>query len=312
MRARTSRRSTTGSRAARGGAARGADRRSRGARGRAPGPRRVDRPDAPALLRLRRLVGPRDRRARRPPCLVLRRQPGGVGGGGDGDRGSGDPLGRRVRRLPAEAGAFTSGGTVSNMTALAAARERAIPGRAATASGALRRRSTARGGALLDRTCGRDPRDRLGQRAVAADRRRPASAARGGREAIRADRAAGRVPVAVIATAGTTLTGAVDPIGALADVCAEQESGCTSTAPTGFPPPPRPPPATSSAGSIASTRSRSTPTSGSTCRRPAASSSSAAGTISSRRSRTRRRTSRTSAPGTWSTSRSSTPALSGR
>ena len=40
-------------------------------------------------------------------------------------------------------------------------------------------------------------------------------------EAIRADRAAGRVPVAVVATAGTTLTGAVDPIGALADVCAE-------------------------------------------------------------------------------------------
>jgi aromatic-L-amino-acid decarboxylase len=38
-------------------------------------------------------------------------------------------------------------------------------------------------------------------------------------EAIGADRAAGRVPVAVIATAGTTLTGAVDPIGPLADVC---------------------------------------------------------------------------------------------
>jgi aromatic-L-amino-acid decarboxylase len=42
-------------------------------------------------------------------------------------------------------------------------------------------------------------------------------------EAIRADRAAGRVPVAVVATAGTTLTGAVDPIGALADVCAEED-----------------------------------------------------------------------------------------
>ena len=40
-------------------------------------------------------------------------------------------------------------------------------------------------------------------------------------EAVRADRAAGRIPVAVVATAGTTLTGAVDPIGDLADVCEE-------------------------------------------------------------------------------------------
>ena len=53
---------------------------------------------------------------------------------------------------------------------------------------------------------------------IDGDRRLPPEAVR---EAIRADRAAGRVPVAVIATAGTTLTGAVDPIGALADVCAE-------------------------------------------------------------------------------------------
>jgi aromatic-L-amino-acid decarboxylase len=40
-------------------------------------------------------------------------------------------------------------------------------------------------------------------------------------EAIAADVAAGVTPMAVVATAGTTLTGAVDPIGALADVCAE-------------------------------------------------------------------------------------------
>ena len=86
--------------AARGGAARGADERARGARGRAPGARRVDRPDASSLLRLRRLVGARDRRARRPARLVLRRQPRGVGGGRDRGRGSGDPLGGGVRRLP--------------------------------------------------------------------------------------------------------------------------------------------------------------------------------------------------------------------
>ena len=40
--------------------------------------------------------------------------------------------------------------------------------------------------------------------------------------AIDRDRDAGVVPVAVIATAGTTLTGAVDPLDALADVCTER------------------------------------------------------------------------------------------
>ena len=42
-------------------------------------------------------------------------------------------------------------------------------------------------------------------------------------ETIDADLAAGVTPVAVIATAGTTLTGAVDPIGELADVCGPRD-----------------------------------------------------------------------------------------
>jgi aromatic-L-amino-acid decarboxylase len=41
--------------------------------------------------------------------------------------------------------------------------------------------------------------------------------------AIAADRAAGVTPVAVVATTGTTLTGAVDPLARLADVCAEHD-----------------------------------------------------------------------------------------
>jgi len=42
------------------------------------------------------------------------------------------------------------------------------------------------------------------------------------REAVRADRAAGRRPVAVVASAGTVDTGAIDDLDALADVCREE------------------------------------------------------------------------------------------
>jgi aromatic-L-amino-acid decarboxylase len=122
----------------------------------------------------------------------------------------------------AEAGSFTSGGTVSNVTALAAARERAIPGarhegmagrRAAIYCSSEAHYSVTRAAELLGI-------GRSGIRAlpIDADRRlRPADVAR----AIDADRAAGVAPVVVIGTAGTTLTGAVDPLDALADVCAD-------------------------------------------------------------------------------------------
>ena len=124
--------------------------------------------------------------------------------------------------FPAAAGAFTSGGTVSNMTALAAARERAIPGS----------RHRGLGSASTTLYCSQEAHysivraaELLGigsanVRALPIDENRrlvPEAV----EDAIRADRAAGRVPIAVVATAGTTLTGAVDPIGALADVCTE-------------------------------------------------------------------------------------------
>ena len=125
--------------------------------------------------------------------------------------------------FPAAAGAFTSGGTVSNMTALAAARERAIPGS----------RRHGLGGVAATLYCSEEAHYSIERAAellgigsgnvrslpIDGDRRLAPEAVA---EAIRADRAAGRVPVAVVATAGTTLTGAVDPIGALADVCAEE------------------------------------------------------------------------------------------
>jgi aromatic-L-amino-acid decarboxylase len=125
--------------------------------------------------------------------------------------------------FPAASGAFTSGGTVSNVTALAAARERALP--SARRSGMFDRRaamycseevhySIKRAAELLGlgadnvRALPIDERRRVRVDAVA--------------EAIDVDVAAGVTPVAVIATAGTTLTGAVDPIDALADVCEER------------------------------------------------------------------------------------------
>ena len=124
--------------------------------------------------------------------------------------------------FPARAGYFTSGGTISNITALAAARERALPGSrssgmerhaAAMYCSAEAHYSITRAAELLG--IGRD-----NVRPVPIDEYRrmsPTALA----DLIAADRDAGITPVAVIATAGTTLTGAVDPIDAIADVCAD-------------------------------------------------------------------------------------------
>jgi aromatic-L-amino-acid decarboxylase len=121
---------------------------------------------------------------------------------------------------PVAAGTFTSGGTISNLTALAAAREAAIPG--------VRREGLAGRQAAV--YCSDEAHYSIeravellgigtnGVRLVAIDgerQMRPEVLA----ELIDADLADGVVPVAVVATAGTTLTGAIDPIAAIADVC---------------------------------------------------------------------------------------------
>jgi len=125
---------------------------------------------------------------------------------------------------PAADGHFTSGGTVSNVTALAAARRRVLPQartegmaghRLALYCSAEAHASIVRAAELLG----------LGSNAVRALPQRadrgvdPAAVA----AAIAADRAEGILPLAVVATAGTTLTGAIDPIDALADICAEHQ-----------------------------------------------------------------------------------------
>ena len=115
-------------------------------------------------------------------------------------------------------GLFTSGGMVSNLTALAAARERACPGvresglvsRMAAYCSADGHHSVLRALELLG----------LGRRSLRAI---PLDAERRMRvdrleKAILHDQAAGIRPMAVIATAGTTLTGAVDPLRGIGEV----------------------------------------------------------------------------------------------
>ncbi len=125
---------------------------------------------------------------------------------------------------PPASGTFTSGGTISNLTALAAARERALPGtRHAGLAGARPivycsaevHYSVTRAVELLGigsdhlRAVALDPLRRMDTVALAA--------------MIDEDRAAGATPTAVVATAGTTLTGAVDPLDAIATVCGERD-----------------------------------------------------------------------------------------
>jgi len=121
------------------------------------------------------------------------------------------------------AGAFTSGGTISNTSALAAAREHALPGtrldglegaRPAVYCSQEVHYSITRAIEMLG----------IGSRHLRAI---PLGPDRGLvpemlADAIDRDRAEGITPVAVVATAGTTLTGAIDPLDAIADICEER------------------------------------------------------------------------------------------
>ena len=125
-----------------------------------------------------------------------------------------------VGYAPDAAGAFTSGGTVSNATALAAAREHALPGsrleglageRVAVYASEEVHYSVTRAVEALG----------IGSRNLRAIALGPGRGLRPNllEAAIDADRAKGITPIAVVATAGTTLTGAIDPLEAVAEVC---------------------------------------------------------------------------------------------
>ena len=117
-------------------------------------------------------------------------------------------------------GAFTSGGMISNLTGLLTAREQALPGcrergfdgrRAAVycsveAHHSIVRAAEAAGiGSASVRTIALDERRRILTGELEA--------------AIARDRNDGVVPIAVVANGGTTLTGAVDDLAAIAGVC---------------------------------------------------------------------------------------------
>jgi aromatic-L-amino-acid decarboxylase len=120
-------------------------------------------------------------------------------------------------------GLLAAGGTIANLTALTAARERALPGvrhegagdrRMALYCSAEAHYSVRRAAEVLG-IGGRNVR----AIPVDAQRRIDVDACK---VAIDRDRRKGIVPVAVVATAGTTLTGAVDDLEELANMCGDE------------------------------------------------------------------------------------------
>ncbi len=197
---------------------------ARGARRRGAHPGRVDRAAAAAVLRVHRVVGARDRRDRRPARAHVRHQPGRRRARRHADRAAGRALGERVRRLPGDDRRVHERRDDQQ-------RDRARGGPGAGAAGCPAPRACRDAGSTV--YCSAEVHYSI-TRAVEllgigsnnlrdlpideARRLRPDALA----EALDADIAAGIIPVAVVATAGTTLTGAIDPIDEIADVCAER------------------------------------------------------------------------------------------
>ncbi len=121
-------------------------------------------------------------------------------------------------------GHFTSGGTLANLTGLACARARSLPGARehGVAPGSAAVYASEQAHNSIARACDVLGLGRRALRQIRCDesfRIRPDELAR----AIETDVAAGVTPVAVVGVAGTTSTGAVDPLDALADICAEHD-----------------------------------------------------------------------------------------
>jgi aromatic-L-amino-acid/L-tryptophan decarboxylase len=125
---------------------------------------------------------------------------------------------RRICGLPeGSEGAFVSGGSVATLNALAAARAARLGGHDPGAVVYVSDQAHAAVSRAL-RVLGFAD-DQVRTLASDADLRLPADATA---RAVAEDRRAGRRPFCVVATAGSTNTGAVDPLEALADLCAAE------------------------------------------------------------------------------------------
>ena len=136
-------------------------------------------------------------------------------------------------------GVFSSGGSTANLVALGAARQWAFERRGLDVSAdglppAVRSRVYASEQAhnTIQRATAVLGLGRAGTRRIACDARQRIDVA-ALRAAIAEDERDGVVPVAVVGTAGTTDTGAIDQLGDLAEIAREHGAGSTSTAPTG-------------------------------------------------------------------------------
>lgn len=120
---------------------------------------------------------------------------------------------REMLHLPDEfTGIITSGGSIANLSALAAARTRTLDGSRSTVyTSSEAHYSVAKAARILGipeanvRSLAVDNQQRLQPQSVA--------------DAIERDRRSGFLPMALCVTAGTTNTGAVDPLGKHADLC---------------------------------------------------------------------------------------------
>jgi glutamate/tyrosine decarboxylase-like PLP-dependent enzyme len=131
---------------------------------------------------------------------------------------------KQLLSMPADAsGVLVSGGSVANLVGLAAAREAAVPGVSVTgvraAAGQLVVYASEEAHNSIDKAVGLLG---LGWHALrhiptGPDYRMDLVALE---NAIAQDRAAGNTPMAVVATAGTVNTGAIDDIASIADICA--------------------------------------------------------------------------------------------
>jgi aromatic-L-amino-acid decarboxylase len=124
--------------------------------------------------------------------------------------------------FPAAGGAFTSGGMLSNLTALMAARTRALPSSRTDGLGGVLPvvYASADAHSSVERAVEVLGIGRRWLRSVPIDEHRRMDP-QALRDLVVRDRAAGLHPIAVVATAGTTLTGAVDPLQAISEVCRE-------------------------------------------------------------------------------------------